>query len=80
MMTIVPNSHAREEEKSEVKGEYGGIWGEEEGDADYGGMVRPSQQDVAPSETGGLVRRGLDTRGVRIVARFDRTPAISPTV
>ena len=52
MMTIVPNSLAREEEKSEVKGEYGGIWGEEEGDADYGGMVRPSQQDVAPYETG----------------------------
>ena len=46
MMMIAPNSRAREGEKKrgEVKGECGGIWGEEEGNADYGVMVQPSQQ------------------------------------
>ena len=41
MMIIAPNSRAHEgkKERVEVKGEYGGIWGEEEGNADYGGMV-----------------------------------------
>ena len=45
-----PNSSARKErkEREEVKMEYGGIWGEEEGNADYGGMVQASQQHVAP--------------------------------
>ena len=50
MMIIAPNSraHKGENEKEEVKGEYGGIWREEEGNADYGGVVQPSQQHVAP--------------------------------
>ena len=40
MMIIAPNSHARREKKrGEVKKEYGGVWGEDEGDADNGGMV-----------------------------------------
>ena len=39
-------------EELEVKGEYGRIRGEEEGDADDGGLVPPSQQDVAPYEKG----------------------------
>ena len=30
----------------EVKGEYGGILREEKGNADYGGVVQPSQQHV----------------------------------
>ena len=33
---IAPNSLAR-------KGDYGRIWGEEEGNADYGGKAQPSQ-------------------------------------
>ena len=32
--------------------EYRRIGGEEEGDADYRGMVRSNQQDVAPYEKG----------------------------
>ena len=32
--------------REEVKGEYRGIWGVEEGNADYGGVVQPSQQHV----------------------------------
>ena len=50
MMMIAPNSRARKEEKErgEVKGELGGICGGEEGNADYGGMVQPSQQHDAP--------------------------------
>ena len=36
---IAPNSRTRKE-----GGEYGEIWGEEEVNADYGGMVQPSQQ------------------------------------
>ena len=43
MMMIAPNSHARKEAK---KGGNGGISGEEEGNADYGGMMQPSQQHV----------------------------------
>ena len=42
MMTIiVPNSraHKGKKERGEVKREYGGVCGEEEGNADYGGMV-----------------------------------------
>jgi len=42
--------------------EYGGNWGEKEGDADYGGMVQPSQKNGAEWELG--------TRGLRIVAAF----------
>ena len=50
MMIIAPNSriHKGKTERGEVKGEYGGVCGEEEGNADYGGMVQPSQQHVAP--------------------------------
>ena len=51
---IAPNSRARkgEKEREEVNMEYGGIWGEEEGNADYGGMLQPSQQRVAPCVKG----------------------------
>ena len=49
-MMIAPNSRARkgEKERGEVKEEYGGIWENEEGNADYGGIMEPSQQHVAP--------------------------------
>ena len=42
MMMIAPDSRARKGDKKrgEVKGEYGRIWGEEEENADYGGMVQ----------------------------------------
>ena len=42
---IVPNSRARKggKERGEVKGEYERIWGEEEVNPDYGGMVQLSQ-------------------------------------
>ena len=45
MMMIATNSRARRggKERGEVKGEYEEIWGEEEGNADYGAMVQPSQ-------------------------------------
>ena len=47
-MMIALNSHGSEGEKRwEVNGKYFRILGEEEGDADYGGIVRPSQQGVA---------------------------------
>ena len=42
-----PDATKGGKERGEVKGEYGRIW-EEEGNADYGGMVQPSQQHVAP--------------------------------
>ena len=50
MMMIAANSRAPKgkKERGEVKREYGGVCGEEEGNADYGGMVQPSQQHVAP--------------------------------
>ena len=50
MMMIAPNSRARKggKEREEVKGEYGRIWGEEDGIAVYGWMVQPSQQHFAP--------------------------------
>ena len=73
-MMITPNFHACKEEKKkrEVKGEYRRIWGEEEGDADYSGMVRPSLQDAGRTtwKTRGLVGRGLGTEGLRILAAF----------
>ena len=49
-MIIAPNSraHKGKKERGEVKGDYGGVCGEEEGNADYGGVVQPSQQHVAP--------------------------------
>ena len=36
----------------EVKGKNGRVWGEEEGNFDYGGIVQLSQQHVAPCEKG----------------------------
>ena len=70
MMIIASNSHAHKEEKErgEVKGEYGGVCGEEDGKADYGGMVQPSQQHVASCVK--MVEWGLGTRGLIIVAAF----------
>ena len=49
-MIIALNSHAHKGKKKrgEVKEKYAGVYGEEEGNADYGGMVQPSQQHVAP--------------------------------
>jgi len=49
-------------------GEYGTVWGEEEGNADYGGMVQPSQKHLAPCVKG--VEWGFGTRGLRMVAAF----------
>ena len=43
-----------------MKGEYGRIRGEEERNGDYGGMVQPSQQHVAPCVKG--VEWGLSER------------------
>ena len=62
MIAPNPNSHAhREKERGEVKSEYGGIWGEEEeGGADYRGMLRPNQQDVTPHHMKKGVRWGGD--------------------
>ena len=59
-------------ERGDVKREYGGIWAEEQGGrgADYGGMVRHSQQDVAPYEKWGWMGRKLDTRDLRIATRY----------
>ena len=45
-----------------------GIIGEDEGNADYGAMMQPSQQHVVPCIKG--VGWGLGTRGLRIVAAF----------
>ena len=67
MMTMFsPNSRARkgEKERGEVKEEYDGISREEKGNADYGEMVKPSQQHVPPCVKG--VEWGLDTRGLRM--------------
>ena len=63
MMIIASNSRAHEgkKERGEVKGEYGGVWGEKEGNADYGGMVQPSQQHVASCVN--VVEWGFGTRG-----------------
>ena len=51
-MMIAPNSQTLVKEIGEVKGEYGVIQWEEEGNADFGGMVQPSQQHVTPCENG----------------------------
>ena len=69
MMIIAPNSrtHKGKKERGEEKGEYEGVCGEEEGNVDYGGMMQPSQQHVAPRVKG--VEWGLGTRYLRIVAR-----------
>ena len=44
----------------EVKGKYGRIRGEEEGNVDYGVIVQPSQQHVAPCMKGFV--SGLSTK------------------
>ena len=44
-----------------MKGGYGGVCGEEEGNTDYGGMVEPSQQHIAPCVK--VVEWRLGTRG-----------------
>ena len=69
-MMIAPNSraHKGEKERGDVKREYGGIWGEEEGNADYGVMMQPSQQHGAPYVKG--IEWGLGAKGLRIVAAF----------
>ena len=69
-MMIAPNSRACKEEKErvEIKGEYGRIWREDEGNADYddyGGMMQSSQQHVAPCAK--WVEWGLGTRGLIIM-------------
>ena len=70
MMIIAPNScaHKGEKEKGKVKGEYGRVRGEAEGNADYGGMVQPSQQHFAPCVK--VVEWGFSTRGLRMLAVF----------
>ena len=64
MMTIAPNTRARKggKDRGEVKVEYGGIVGEE-GNADYGGMVQPSQKHVAPCVRMGWVDIGHEKFG-----------------
>ena len=52
----------------EVKRECIRILEEEEGNADYKGMVQSSQQHVALCVKG--VKWGIGTRGLRIVAAF----------
>ena len=49
-MIIASNSRANmgKKERGEVKGEYGGVCQEEEGNVDYGGLVQPIQQHVPP--------------------------------
>ena len=61
MMIIAPNSRARK------MGENGTIW-EEEWNADYGGMVQPGQQHVAPCVK--VVELAFGTRGLRMLAAF----------
>ena len=52
MIALISRTHKGEKERGEVNGEYGGIQGKEKGDADYGWMVQPSQQHVAPCVKG----------------------------
>ena len=86
MMMIAINSRARErgKERGEVKREHWEIWGEEEGIADYGGMVQPSQHHVAPYVK--QIEWGLGTKALRMVAAFwagfpvEVTQEASPTL
>ena len=70
MMMIASNSRASKggKERTEVKTKYGTIWGEKEGNADYGVMVKPSQQHIAPRVK--EVEWGLGTIGLRMLAGF----------
>ena len=76
MMIIVPNSraHKGKKERGEVKGEYGGIWREEEGNADYGGVVQPSQQHFAPR-----VKVLSERRGGKKFQRWDKANIEAPS-
>ena len=71
-MMIAPNSRARkgEKERREVKKgsmeEFEGM--QEQGNAENGGMVQPSQQHVAPSVK--EVEWRLGTRCLRLLAAF----------
>ena len=49
-----------------MKGKYGGVCGETEGNADYGGMVQPSQKHVTPCAK--VVEWGFGTRGLRMLS------------
>ena len=51
-----------------MKGEYGRISEEEDGNTDYGRIVQPSHKHVAPCVKG--FEWGLGTRGLRMVAAF----------
>ena len=65
-----PNSRAYkgEKERGEVKGEYGEIWEVEEGNTDYGVMMQPSPQHVAPGVKG--VEWILGTKDLGMLAAF----------
>ena len=69
MMIFVPNfrTHKGKKERGEVKGEYG-VCGEEEENADFGGMVQSSQQHVAPYVR--VVEWEFGTKGLRMLAAF----------
>ena len=59
MLMIAPNSRVRKEKQSgEVKGEYGIIWGKEEGGADYGEWCDPV------SKISHHMKMGLSLEGV----------------
>ena len=70
MMIIAPNSrtHKGKKGRGEVKGECRGAYGEKEGNADYGGMVQPNQQHVAPCVK--VVEWGFGTKGLKMLAGF----------
>ena len=65
---IAPKEGEEEEVVKEGKGEYGLIWGEKEGNANYGGMVQPNQQHVAPCVK--VVEWGFRTKGLGMFAAF----------
>ena len=50
-----------------MKGEYGGVCGEE-GNVNYGGKVQPSRQPVAPCVK--VVEWEFGTKGLRMLAAF----------
>ena len=53
--------HKGEKKSGEAKDECGGIWGEEQENADHGIVVQPNQQHVAPCLN--VVEWGFGTRG-----------------
>ena len=64
--------HVKKGKKGEVKGEYGRVVEEVEGNADYGVMVQPSQQHIASCMKG--IELGLGARDLRIGIVLDRHP------